>query len=67
MGKILNEYFSPVFTIKKDTKTGEFGTVNESVLRIVIIMVKEVLNVLRHMKVDQSPRPNQILEDNVGS
>lgn len=57
-GKVLNEYFSPVFTTEKDMKTWEIGKVNGDVLMTIHITVKEVLNVLRHMKVDTFPGPD---------
>lgn len=58
--KFLNAYSSSVLTVEKDMKTGELGTINESVLRTVTIMVKEVLNGLRHLKGDKPPGPDQI-------
>lgn len=34
MGKVLNKYFSSVFTVEKEMMTGELGTVNLDVLNI---------------------------------
>lgn len=63
MDKVLNVYFSSVFTMEKDRNTGELGAVNRDLptsilntlnaaLRTILIMVKEELDI--------SPGPDQI-------
>lgn len=59
MTKVLNEYFS-ILTMEKDMKTRKLGKVNGNVFRIVHIAVEEVVDVLRHKKVDKSLVPYQV-------
>ena len=58
MGEILNEYFSSVFEKSMDVR--ELGEINSDVLRSVHITEKEVLEVLRRIKVDKSPGPDDV-------
>ena len=55
MGDILNEYFSSVFTVEKSMDVRELGEINSDVLSSVHITEKEVLEVLKRIKVDKSP------------
>lgn len=57
MGKVLNEYYSSAFTVEKDMMTGGLRTINGDILRTVHIMVKEVVEAPRCMKVDTFPGP----------
>lgn len=59
-GTVLNEYFSSVYTMEKDMKTWELGTVDGGVLRAVCIMIKEMINVPSHMMADKYPGPDKI-------
>eukprot|EP00061_Rhincodon_typus_P009164 g32438.t1 len=56
MDKVLNEYFSSVFTMK----TWELGEVSGDILGAVYFIVQVVLEVLECMEVDKSPGPDQI-------
>lgn len=52
MERVLNEDFCSAFT-EKEMKVSELGTVDGDVLRTIHITIKEVLDVLRQMKVDK--------------
>lgn len=43
MSEVRNEYFSSVFTVEKNIKTGECGIGNGGILRTIHIIVEEVL------------------------
>eukprot|EP00061_Rhincodon_typus_P010233 g34367.t1 len=60
MGEVFNQYFSSVFTVEKDMKTWELGEVSDDILGTVHIIVEEVFDILKCMKVDKSPGPDQI-------
>ena len=60
MGEILNEYFSSVFTVEKGMDVRELGEINSDVLRSVHITEKEVLEVLKRIKVDKSAGPDEV-------
>ena len=60
MGEILNEYFSSVFTVEKGMNVRELGEINSDVLRSIQITEKEVLEVLKRIKVDKSPGPDEV-------
>eukprot|EP00061_Rhincodon_typus_P009309 g32719.t1 len=60
MGEILNEYFASVFTVEKDIETRELAEINSDILKNVHITEQEVLGVLKHIKVDKSPGPDQV-------
>jgi len=60
MGETLNEYFSSVFTVQKSMDVKELGEINSDVLRSVFITEKEVLEVLKRIKIDKSPGPDEV-------
>eukprot|EP00061_Rhincodon_typus_P002306 g17144.t1 len=60
MSKVLNEYFSSVFTVEKDMKAWERGEVGGDILGTIHITIEVVLEVLECMKVEKSPDPDQI-------
>eukprot|EP00061_Rhincodon_typus_P004021 g21573.t1 len=60
MREILNEYFTSVFTVEKDMKSRELGEVDNNILKNVHITEEEVLNILKLIKVDKSPGPDQV-------
>eukprot|EP00061_Rhincodon_typus_P004195 g21972.t1 len=62
MGKILNEYFSSLFTVEKDMKAQELGEVSGDILGTVRITVEEVLDILECMKADKSLGPRTLQE-----
>lgn len=53
MGKVLNKYFTSVFTAERH-EDWELGKDNGDVLRIVLITVREMLDDLKRMKLDKS-------------
>ena len=59
MGEILNEYFS-IFTVEKSMDVRGLGEINSDVLRSEHITEKEVLVVLKRLKVDKSPGPDEV-------
>ena len=59
MGEILNEYFSSKFTVEKSMDVRELGEINSDALS-VHITEKEVLEVLKRIKVDKSPGPDEV-------
>ena len=60
MGEILNEYFSSVFTVEKGMEIRELGEINSHVLKNVHITEEVVLGVLKRIKVDKSPGPDEV-------
>ena len=58
MGEILNEYLSSIFTVEKSMDVRELG--DSDALRSVHITEKEVLEVLKRIKVDKSPGPDEV-------
>ena len=60
MGEILNEYFSSVFIVEKSMDVRELGEINSDVLRCVHITEEVVLEVLKCIKVDKSPGPDEV-------
>ena len=58
--RIQNEYFSSVFTVEKSMDVRELGKINNDILRSVHIPEKEVLEVLKCIKVDKSPGPDEL-------
>lgn len=57
-----NVCFSSVFTSEKgmEVRLGNLGKLNANVLRRVLCMFEEVLNVVKYMKVDKSLGPYEI-------
>ena len=60
MDEILNEYFSSVFTVEKGTDVRELGEINSDVLRMVHITEKKALELLKRIKVDKFPGPDEM-------
>ena len=60
MGEIPNEYFSSVFTVEKNMDVRELEEINSDVLRSVHITEKEVLEVLKRIKGDKFPGPDEV-------
>eukprot|EP00061_Rhincodon_typus_P003312 g19780.t1 len=57
---MLNVYFASVFTVEKDMEDIECGEINRNMLKNGHIGEEEVLNILKHIKVDKSLGPNQV-------
>ena len=66
MGEILNEYFSTVFTVEKSMDVRELGEINNDVLRSVHITEMEVLGILKRIKIDKPPGPNEVYPMTLG-
>ena len=60
VGEILNVYFSSVFTVEKGMEVRELGEIKSDVLRNVHITEKEVLEVLKRIKVHKPPGPDEV-------
>ena len=60
MGEIRNEYFSSAFTVEKSKNVGELGEINSDALRSVDRTEDGVLEVLKRIKVDKSPGPDEV-------
>eukprot|EP00061_Rhincodon_typus_P009674 g33343.t1 len=59
-GEIPNDYFASVFIVEKDMEDIECGEINSDSLKDVHITEEEVLDVLKHIKVDKSLGPDQV-------
>eukprot|EP00061_Rhincodon_typus_P004849 g23569.t1 len=60
MRAILNEYFASMFAVEKDMEDIEHAKINSDILKCIHITEEEVLDVLKHIKVDKSPGPDQV-------
>ncbi|XP_067869988.1 uncharacterized protein [Heterodontus francisci] len=60
MGEVLNEYFASVFTFEKVMEASEFKGGNSDILEHINITKEDVLEALKHIKVDKSPGPDQV-------
>eukprot|EP00061_Rhincodon_typus_P003751 g20883.t1 len=60
MEKILKEYFASVFTVEKVMEDKELGEINSNIFKNVSITEEEVLDGLKHIKMDKTPGPDQV-------